>query len=102
MLVELAFWAERKELTVWFEDGKLVVRSTHETRATDLSEYVSLDAVEEKGRIVRVLADRPDGQRDVYAGFDNMEAFAAEFRLHARGARFRRVKLGFPMTLKEV
>jgi len=102
LLVESAFWAGKKDLALSFEDGVLVVRSAHETLASDLSEYVSVDAVEEDGRVVRVLADRPDGKRDIYAGFDDMEAFAAEFRLNAPRARFRRVKLGFPMTLKEV
>lgn len=99
---EVTFWNARKDLAVWFEGGRLIVRSASATDSIDLSAYLSVDAVIERGRVVRLLADRSNDERDIYAGYDDMESFATEFCANARNARFRRVRLAFPMKLKEI
>lgn len=101
---ESEFWGDRKGLLVWLEDGYLHVSSDgkHLPDPLSLSDVRAIDALEEKGKIVRLLVDKADGVRTTYAGFDDMEAFAVEFKLNAPQAKFRRVRFGFPMKLKEV
>jgi hypothetical protein len=67
-----------------------------------LSDISAVDALEEKGMVIRLLVDKKDGARAIYAGFNDMEAFAREFRLNVPHAKFRRVRAGFTLKLKEV
>lgn len=101
---ESAFWGQKRKLLVWFEDGRLWASADGAPlrESESLSDVSAVDALEEKGSVVRLLVDKADGTRTIYAGFDDMEAFAREFRLNVPGAKFRRVRLGFPMKLKEV
>ena len=99
---EQQFWNARKDLVAMFADGRLLTTCHGEPQAFDLAVYAAVDAVMERGRVVRLLADQAAGNRDIYAGYDDMQSFAAEFKRHARTARFRYVRLGFPMTLKEI
>ena len=101
---ESVFWEEKRKLLVWFEDGRLFA-STDGVPLSDsesLSEICGIDALDERGSVVRLLVDKKDGTRTIYAGFDDMEAFAREFRSNASQAKFRRVRLGFPMKAKEI
>lgn len=101
---EAAFWAEKRKLAVWFEHGRLYVGS-HDAplpQSESLQDVTAVDVLVERGQAVRLLVDAKDGSRTIYAGFDDMEAFASEFRLAAPKARFRRVRLGFPSRLKEI
>jgi len=100
---EAAFWARKRALQVWFEDGRLQAAAdgVPQPPSEPLHEVAAVDVVFERGRPARLLVARPDGSRAVYAGFDDMEAFAREFRLAAPGATFRRVQRAFPMKLKE-
>ncbi len=103
---EAAFWESRRRALIWLEDGRLYVSPEGalkpESDAESLSDVRNVDALEERGKVVRLLVDKEDGTRVMYAGFDDMEAFASEFGLNAPQARFRRVRMGFPMKLKEV
>ena len=101
---ESAFWEQKSKYLVWFEDGRLCASANDVPlpESESLSNISAIDALEEKGSVVRLLVDKKDGTKAIYAGFDDMEAFAREFRLNASQAKFRRVRLGFPMKLKEV
>lgn len=101
---ELEFWKNRRELVVWLDGGRVYVTTdgASESVTESLCDVRSVDAVEERGKIVRLLVDKSDGTRVMYAGFNDMEAFTSEFRRNTPQAKFRRVRLGFPMTLKEV
>lgn len=105
---ELEFWKIRSRQVVWLDGGRLHVSvdgafvSELEAESLSLSDVRNVDALEERGKIVRLLVDKDDGTRAVYAGFDDMEAFASEFRLNTPQAKFRRVRLGFLMRLKEI
>lgn len=101
--LEAAGWGQKQRIQVWFEDGKLLASdSAGCDLVQSLSDVVSVDATEEKGRILRLVAIRSNGERDVYSGYADMDAFAAEFRRNAVHADFRRMRFGFPMTLREV
>ncbi|MBN8728877.1 MAG: hypothetical protein J0H15_14430 [Xanthomonadales bacterium] len=101
---EAAFWESRRNLVIWLEEGRLWVHepglAAPNSEALDWVD--SIDAVVERGRVVRLLVDDRSGNRRVYAGFHDMDAFATAFRRQAPRARFRRVRLGFPMRLKEI
>lgn len=103
---EAAFWESRRKALIWLEGGRLYVSLegalVPESDAESLSDVRNVDALEERGEVIRLLVDKEDGTRVIYAGFDDMEAFASEFRLNAPQAKFRRVRMGFPMKLKEV
>lgn len=105
-LYEAAFWESRRKILIWLDGGRLYASTNGalmaESDTESLSDVRNVDALEERGKIVRLLVDKVDGTRDIYAGFDDMEAFAAEFRLNTPQAKFRRVRMGFPMKLKEV
>ena len=102
---ERMFWEARRGVEAWFVDGRL-----HASRfgvemesPDDLSDVRSIDAiVDRKGRVERLLVDRGDASRHLYLGHDDMDAFAQEFRMHAPQARFRRIRMSWPATLKEV
>ena len=101
---ESAFWEEKRNILVWLEDGRLFASKEGGPLPdpASLSDISAVDALEEKGMVVRLLVDKKDGTRVIYAGFNDMEAFAREFRLNAPHAKFRRVRVGFTMKLKEV
>lgn len=101
---EAAFWEQKRRLAIWFEDGRLRASSDGVplSGSEPLDDVTAVDVLIEKGRPTRLLVDRADGRRTIYAGFDDMEAFAREFRLAAPRAKFRRVRLCFPMQLKEI
>jgi hypothetical protein len=101
---EAAFWEQKSKYLVWFEDGRLCVSANDVPlpESEPLSDISAIDALEEKGSVIRLLVDKKNGTKTIYAGFDDMEAFAREFRLNASQAKFRRVRLGFPMKLKEI
>ena len=101
---ESVFWEEKRKLLVWFEDGRLFA-ATDGVPLSDsesLSEICGIDALEESASVVRLLVDKKDGTKTIYAGFDDMDAFAREFRSNASQAKFRRVRLGFPMKVKDI
>lgn len=100
---EAAFWEQKRALVVWIDGGSLHAESNEvRLESESLSDVKVVDALEEWGRIVRLLVDKSDGSRTIYAGLDDMEAFATAFRLNVPRAKYRRVRLGFPMKLKEV
>lgn len=100
---EADFWEQKRALVVWIDGGSLHAESNGaRLESESLSEVKAVDALEARGRIVRLLVDKLDGGRTIYAGLDDMEAFAAAFRLNTPRARYRRVRLAFPMKLKEV
>lgn len=101
---EARFWNSRRDLVVWLDDGRLWASrpGLEHPEFEELDEVHAVDAVVERGEVVRLLVDDRDGKRTIYAGFDDMEAFAAAFRSNTPKARFRRVRFGFPMTLKEI
>ncbi len=101
---EAAFWKARSELLVWLEDGRLWVSGSEPSQPeSEKPDWVqSIDALVENDRIVRLLVDGREGRRRIYAGYHDMDAFAAEFRRNVPWARFRRVRWGFSMRLKEV
>jgi hypothetical protein len=82
---ESVFWEQKRKLSVWFEEGQL--RASAEDvdlqESESLSDINAIDALEENGSVVRLLVDKEDGTRTIYAGFDDMDAFAREFRLNA-------------------
>ncbi|MCB1561634.1 MAG: hypothetical protein KDI75_11175 [Xanthomonadales bacterium] len=102
--LEALFWERQKDLVAWFDEGRLFAsnNASPEPFVIDLDEFSAVDALEERGVVVRLLADHSNGTRSIIDGFDDMEAFAREFRLNAPRVRFRRVRLGFPNKLKEV
>ena len=102
--MESDFWKQKSKLEVWFEDGQLFASSDGKvlTAPESLVNVVTIDAQEEKGRIMRLHVDKNDGTKDIYSGFDDMDAFSAEFKINAPGAKFRSVRMGFPMKLKEI
>lgn len=101
---EAAFWERKRGWVVWFEDGCMHAASDGAPlpRTESLEDVAAVDVVFERGKPVRLLADKADGSRTVYTGFDDMDAFAAEFRSAAPHAKFRHVRLAFPMKLKEI
>lgn len=100
---EAAFWERKRALAVWFEAGRLhaAADGVPQPQSESLDDVAAVDVVFVKGRPVRLLVDRSERSRTVYAGFDDMEAFAREFRLAAPQAKFRRVRWAFPMKLEE-
>jgi hypothetical protein len=97
------FWEQKRALVVWIDGGSLHAESNGaRLESQSLSDVRTVDALEVGGRLVRLLVDTADGERTIYAGLDDMEAFATAFRLNTPGARYRRVRMGFPMTLREV
>lgn len=100
---EAAFWEQKRALVVWADAGSLHAEANGvRLEPESLSDVTCIDALEVRGQLVRLLVDKVDGSRAIYAGFDDMDAFATAFRLNAPRARYRRVRLGFPMKLKEV
>ena len=101
---ESDFWKQKSKVEVWFEDGRLFASSDGKVLPDpeSLMDVAAIDAQEERGRIVRLHVDKKDGTKDIYSGLDDMDAFAAEFKMNVPQAKFRRVRLGFPMKLKEV
>jgi len=101
---ESDFWRQKSKVEVWFEDGRLLASSDRKVLPDpeSLLSVAAIDAQEEKGRVVRLHVDRMDGAKSIYFGFDDMDAFSAEFKMNAPQAKFRRVRLGFPMKLKEI
>jgi hypothetical protein len=101
---ESDFWKEKQNVLVWLEDGRLFASKEGMPLpdSVSLSDISAVDALEEKGMVIRLLVDKKDGTRAIYAGFNDMEAFAREFRLNVPQAKFRRVRVGFTMKLKEV
>ncbi|MCX7557239.1 hypothetical protein OS187_10490 [Xanthomonadaceae bacterium JHOS43] len=102
---EQQFWESRRGLRVWLVDGRLHVSDGElETEVPDdLGDVRAIDAiVDRKGRVERLLVERGEGRKGLYLGFDDMDAFAREFRMHAPQARFRRVRVTWATTLREV
>jgi hypothetical protein len=100
---EGAFWEQKRTLLVWVDGGSLHAESNNvRLESESLAEVKGVDALEVGGKLVRLLVDKVDGSRTILEGFDDMEAFATAFRLNAPRARYRRVRLAFPMKLKEI
>lgn len=101
---EAVFWDQRKRLLVWFEDGHLHASSNGVSLLPpkNLSDVTGIDAVVGRGGIHRLLVDARSGERFLFVGLNDMEAFAGEFRLNAPQARFRRVQVGLTLKLKEI
>ncbi|MHC9085588.1 hypothetical protein ACYX7E_11235 [Luteimonas sp. RIT-PG2_3] len=101
--VERELWAFRQPIRVWFADGRLHVDDGHgQSVEQSFDQVAAVEAIEAKGRVVRLLVDRKDGARDVYAGYDDMDAFASEFRSQVRNVPFKRMRGSFSGGLKEV
>lgn len=101
---EAVFWDRRKRLLVWFVDGHLYASSDGVALSPprNLSDVTAIDAVVVRKSIVRLLVDTQSGDRLLFVGLDDMEAFAGEFRLNAPHACFRRVRIGLTLKLKEI
>lgn len=101
---EAAFWSDRRRLEIWFADGQLMAWASEGDAPAPvaLAPVRAIDALVAKGRVLRLLVDRDDGTRRLYAGLDDMDAFAEAFRAQAPQARFRRVRRAFPARLVPV
>lgn len=100
---ERARWDNKRRYEVWFEPGVMhVAVPLVPAELVPLDSIVSIEAVMERSRVARLLVDDCSGERSIYSGFEDMEAFARDFRVAAPHARFRTMRMGFPMRLKEI
>lgn len=100
--LEVARWEDRRQLEVRVRDGALhVSRIGGGEQVESLGDVVSIEAILDGERVTRVLVDRPDGSRSVYAAFEDMDAFAADLRLAVPQARYRRMRPSFWISMKE-
>lgn len=100
---ERARWDNKRRYEVWFGPGVMhVAVPLVPAESVPLDSIVSIEAVMERSRVARLLADDRSGERSIYSGFEDMAAFARDFRDSAPQARFRTMRMGLSMRLKEV
>lgn len=96
-------WEEKRRLEVWFEPGVIHMRrNTGEHEAHALDGVTSIEAITVGGRVTRLLVDDSTGQRTIYTGFEDMEAFADDLRRAIPKVPFRRMRIAFTGKLKEI
>jgi hypothetical protein len=84
-------WAEKRKISVRFVDGVLIAASDQSEYRLSLNDVVLLEAFGNRRRIERLAAVDKEGRRDVYGGYDDMDAFVEEFRANAPQAKYKRI-----------
>lgn len=96
-------WEVKRRYELWFEPGVMhVAVPLVQGETLPLDSIVNIEAVVERSRIARLLVEDRSGERSIYSGFEDMNAFARDLRNAAPQARFRNMRMGFPMRLKEM
>lgn len=89
--LEARYWREYERMRLWFDDGSLYFATDAEQSSESLAKVVSVHAYTRRGRLVRVVVNHPDGSIQLFFGLDDMDAFLAEFRVHAPQAKQERM-----------
>ncbi|NYZ62865.1 hypothetical protein [Luteimonas deserti] len=96
-------WEVKRRYEVWFEPGVMhVAVPLVPGESLPLDSIVNIEAIIERSRVTRLLVDDRSGERAIYSGFEDMAAFAHDFRDAAPHAPFRNMRMGFFMRLREI